>query len=111
MKEIHCEEPWFTKIKQGIKTVEGRKFSNKFASLKYGEILKFCCETESFLTQVIKVVPYKSIDDYLHIEGISKVLPGIDSLQEALDVYLGYNTREELEASGGFLAIHIKVME
>ncbi len=111
MKEIHCEEPWFTKIKQGLKTVEGRKFSNKFASLKSGEILKFCCNNDSFLTQVIKVVPYKSLDEYLHFEGVSKVLPGIDNFQGALDVYLGFNTIEELKTSGGFLAIHIKVME
>jgi ASC-1-like (ASCH) protein len=111
MKEIHCEEPWFTKIKQGIKTVEGRKFSNKFASLKSGEILKFCCDSQSFLTQVVKVVPYKSLDAYLHSEGISKVLPGIENFHEALEVYLGYNTNEDLDAAGGFLAIHIKVME
>ncbi len=111
MKEIHCEEPWFTKIKQGIKTVEGRKFSNKFASLKSGEILKFCCANDSFLTQVIKVVPYKSLDDYLHSEGITRLLPGIENFQEALEVFLGFNTNEELDAVGGFLAIHIKVME
>lgn len=111
MKEIHCEEPWFTKIKQGVKTVEGRKFSNKLASLKSGEILKFCCANNSLLTQVVKVVPYKSIDEYLHSEGFSKVLPGIESFQEALDVFLGYNNNEGQDTSGGFLAIHIKVME
>lgn len=111
MKEINCDEPWFSKIKQGLKTVEGRKFSNKFASLKSGEILKFCCNNDSFLTQVTKVVPYKSVDEYLNLEGISKVLPGIDNFQEALEVYLGFNSVEEIESSGGFLAIHIKVME
>lgn len=111
MKEIHCDEPWFTKIRHGLKTVEGRKFSNKFASLKSGELLKFCCNNDSFLTQVIKVVPYKSLDEYLHLEGMSKVLPGIENFQEAVDVYLGFNTPEELDASSGFLAIHIKVME
>jgi ASC-1-like (ASCH) protein len=111
MKEIHCKEPWFSKIKQGYKTVEGRKFSNKFASLKSGEILKFYSDSDSFLTQVIKVVPYKSLDEYLHKEGISKVLPGVENFQEALDIYLGFNSQEDLESASGFLAIHIKVIE
>lgn len=108
MKEIHCQEPWFSKIKNGLKTVEGRKFSDKYASLKPGEIVKFHCENNSFLTEVIKVIPYRSIEEYLHIEGFENVLPGIKTFEEALDVYLGFSSNGNTNHPGGFLAIHVK---
>ena len=108
MKEIHCQEPWFSKIKNGLKTIEGRKFSEKYASLKPGEIVRFHCDDNSFLTEVVKVVPYNSLEEYLHIEGVENVLPGIKSFEEALEIYLGFNSNENATFNGGFLAIHIK---
>lgn len=110
MKEIQCQEPWFSKIKKGLKTVEGRKFSDKYASLKPGEIVRFHCADNSFLTEVVKVIPYQSLEEYLHVEGFEKVLPGIESFQEAIDVYLGFNNNDNVNYTGGFLAIHIKIL-
>lgn len=111
MKEIHCQEPWFSKIKNGHKTVEGRKFSQKYASLKPGEIVRFHCDNNSFLTEVIKIVPYKSLEEYLDIEGFENVLPGVKTFEEAVDVYLGFNNNENVYHAGGFLAIHIKTLD
>lgn len=110
MKEIYCQEPWFSKIKNGLKKIEGRKYSTKYASLKNGEILKFLCEQQSFLTEVVKVVHYHTLEDYLVSEGIENALPGIDTFSEALNIYLGFNSREQLDKAGGFLAIHLKVL-
>lgn len=109
MKEIHCQEPWFSKIKNGLKTIEGRKFSDKYASLKPGEILRFYCENNSFLTEVVKVVPYRSVEEYLDTEGFENVLPGTKTFEEALDIYLGFHNNET-NHPGGFLAIHIKTL-
>lgn len=111
MKEISCQEPWFSKIKIGDKKIEGRKYSTSLASLKSGEILKFCCNERSFLTEVVKIVNYSSLEDYLNAEGIENVLPGIESFAEAVNIYLKFNDREKLDNAGGFLAIHIKVVE
>jgi ASC-1-like (ASCH) protein len=109
MKEIHCQEPWFSKIKNGFKKVEGRKFSSKYASLTPGELLKFYCGQDSFVTEVIKVVKYPSLEEYLATEGFEKALPGAQSFQEAVNIYLEFNNRDALEKAGGFLAIHIKI--
>ena len=111
MKRIHCQEPWFSKIKQGLKTVEGRKFSAKYASLHPGEIIEMHCDTGSFLVEVLKVITYKSVEEYLHSEGFDRVLPGIASFEHALEVYLQYNSRDELKTAGGFLALHLKLLD
>lgn len=106
---IHCQEPWFSKIRDGIKTVEGRKYNRKYHNLKSGDLLEFYCDDESFLTEVIEVKFYKTLEEYLEIEGYKNVLPGINSFSEAVAVYLQYNSREDLNKAGGFIGIHIKV--
>lgn len=110
MKQIHCQEPWFSKIKHGIKKIEGRKNSTTYAALKPGEIVKFYCDQDSFLAEVVKVVTYATLEDYLIVEGVQNALPGIRSFDDAVNVYLGFNSREQLQKCNGFLAIHIKVI-
>jgi len=109
MLRIHCQEPWFSKIRSGLKKVEGRKHNNKYFQLKPGDLLEFYCDEKSFLTEVIEVKAYKTLEEYLEVEGYQNVLPGINCFEEAVAIYLQYNSREELNKAGGFLAIHIKV--
>jgi len=59
MLRIHCQEPWFSKIRSGLKKVEGRKHNNKYFQLKPGDLLEFYCDEKSFLTEVIEVKAYK----------------------------------------------------
>ncbi|HCI48460.1 MAG TPA: hypothetical protein DEZ09_01220 [Holosporales bacterium] len=106
---IHCQEPWFSKIRAGIKTIEGRNYSDKYAQLQPGDLLEFYFNDQSFMTEVIKVKSYPTLEEYLEIEGYEKVLPAVTSFQEAMDIYLQYNSRAELEQAGRFLAIHVKV--
>jgi len=109
MIKIHCQEPWFSKIKNGIKKIEGRKYSPKYASLQPGEIVAFYNDQDSFLVEVVKIVTYETLEDYLTTEGIQNALPGIASFDDAVNVYLGFNSREVLRAANGFLAIHVKI--
>ena len=108
MKEIQCQEPWFSKIKHGIKKIEGRKCSAKYAALQPGEIIKFYCDQDSFLAEVVKIVKYLTLEDYLTVEGVENALPGVKSFDEAVNIYLGFNSRERLKQYDGFLAIYIK---
>lgn len=107
--KIHCQEPWFSKIRSGIKTVEGRKFNIKYSNLRCGDLLEFYCDDESFLTEVVAVKVYNSLEEYLEKEGYQNVLPGVISFEEAVNVYLKYNSPYELQIAGGFLGIHIKI--
>lgn len=109
MQRIHCQEPWFSKIRSGVKTVEGRKYSTKYLNLKCGDLLEFYCDNESFLTEVVELKVYKTLEEYLETEGFQNVLPDVNSFEEAVKVYLQYNSRDELRRAGGFLGIHIRV--
>jgi ASC-1-like (ASCH) protein len=106
---IHCQEPWFSKIRAGIKRIEGRKYSPKYAALKPGDLLEFYCNDQSFISKVIEVKVYNTLEEYLETEGYENALPEVGSLLDAIALYLQYNSREELNNAGGFLAIHIQV--
>ena len=111
MIKIHCQEPWFSKIKFGLKKIEGRKYSAQYAALQPGEMVLFYFDNDSFLAEIVKVVTYATLEDYLTIEGVQNALPGIITLDDAVEVYLGFNSREKLQQAGGFLAIHVKAKE
>lgn len=110
MQRIHCQDPWFSKIKSGVKKIEGRKRSDKYLSLKPGDLLEFHYKDESFITKVNKVSEYPDLEAYLRSEGFQKALPGVSSLEKAMEIYHSWNDPESLRKSGGFLAIHIQVV-
>lgn len=110
MLRIHCQEPWFSFIRSGQKRVEGRKYAPKYASLRPGEPIEFYLDDESFVAKVVKVISYPTLEAYLEAEGIEKALPGVSSMDEAVNIYLAFNSRETIEASGGFLGIHVSVL-
>lgn len=108
---INCQEPWFTKIQAGLKTIEGRKYNAKYANLKSGDLLDFYCGDQNFLTEVVEVKVYKTLEEYLETEGFQNVLPGVESFQDAVAVYLQYNSRDALDKAGGFLGIHVRLKD
>jgi ASC-1-like (ASCH) protein len=102
--EMHCQEPWYSYIKNQIKPVEGRKNTPKHQKYKVGDCIRFYNGKESFLTVITKINLYPSLDAYLHDVSPSTALPTIDSFEEAKKIYLQWSTEEEIE-QWGFLGI------
>jgi ASC-1-like (ASCH) protein len=122
IRKVECGEPWFDLIKQGRKTVEGRRNSSFWASVTTGEVLHFWKpdpennqELESFQAEVVKINAYKGnptidpLSDYLTTEGLIATLPGISSIEEGRQVYLKFYSHESI-VELGMLAIHVKVL-
>ncbi|CAK7322659.1 unnamed protein product [Dovyalis caffra] len=86
-------EPFFTQLKDGLKTVEGRIGS--------GALILF---NKCVLLQVQEVQQYASFSEMLETEGLAKVLPGVNTIDEGVRVYRKFYT-EEKERSNGVLAI------
>ncbi len=109
----HVSEPWFSLIKLGIKTCEGRLNKGTFASLSPGDIIQF--ENSDFgfnrlaAVRVVESVAYASFAEYLAAEGLARCLPGVDTIDEGRRVYYKYYTAEDEEKSG-VLAIQIAVL-
>ena len=105
--QVHCQDPWFSLIKEGIKTVEGRKNTHTYKKLQEGSLINFSNGKESFQAVVTEVRQYPSLEKYLEDVTLEKALPGISSFEEALAIYYQWMTAEEIKQYG-FLGIFIK---
>lgn len=112
--EVNVSEPWFSAIKHGKKTIEGRLRKNKFASVKPGTTMVIRNSTKSkspaIVAVVIDVVRYDSFHEFLVQEGLSHTLPGLTSIADGVDVYREFYN-EQMEKEHGVVAIHLRKLK
>ena len=104
---IHCEDPWFTYIREGKKPVEGRKKTHSYTKIKAGDQINFTNGKDSFIADVTEVREYETIEKYLEDVTLEKALPGINTIEEALATYHEWSTEEQIRRYG-FLGIFVK---
>ncbi len=109
MKEVNVSEPWFSLMKNKKKRIEGRLNKGTFATLKKGEIIKFINNNNSFKAKIKKIVKYNTFEEYLSQEGLKRTLPNINSIEDGVNIYYKYYTKEQ-EREYKVLAIYIKVI-
>lgn len=102
---LNIIEPYLSFILNGQKIIEGRLNNGKFKNLKIGDILLIGPKEEKFYIEKISI--YESFKDMLSKEGIHNVVPDKNSIEEAVEVYYNFYTREQ-EKEFGVLAIKIK---
>jgi len=108
----NLSEPWFTLIHLGLKTVEGRKNKGRFKEMQVGDIVEWKNNDfgeRKFLTKITGKAEYKTFAEYLEIEKLDKCLPGIQNLEQGVNVYYKYFTKEE-ETEFGVVAIRIELI-
>ena len=92
----HLAEPWFTLIKLGLKTVEGRLNKSDFKKMNIGDIITFYNDDfnhREIQVKIIKIKYYKTFEIYLRKETLTRCLPGFYKINDGLDVYFKYFTR------------------
>lgn len=106
-----CDEPWFSFIRKGIKTVEGRKNSPKYKNIKKGDLIEFISPAgEKFQAVVKEIKSYHTLQDYLEDVGFQNALPSTSSIEEATAIYLQWSTVDEIRKHG-FLGIFVELKE
>jgi ASC-1-like (ASCH) protein len=97
--DIYCtdvSEPWFTLIKLGIKTVEGRLNKTDFYKIKIGDTIIFTnCDFEferKIYVKIINIKDYENFDLYLQNEKLENCLPGLDTIEEGIKILYNYYT-------------------
>lgn len=108
----NVSEPWFSLILLGLKTVEGRKNKGRFKDMKIGDIVEWKnndFKPRSVLTEIVGKAEYSTFREYIETEGLEKCLPSIQSIDNGIDVYFKYYTKEE-EKKFGVVAIRLKVI-
>lgn len=94
VKNIEVSAPWADHIFDGTKKVEVRKNDPAgWGATQEGDLLRVVktgtSESKAFRVKVIR--RYKNLDACLIGEGVSKLLPGLYTLQQAREVYLGFD--------------------
>lgn len=103
--ELDCLEPWFSCLKDGTKTIEGRKNSTKYQNIKGGTIIKFKNNSDSFLVEVLKVEKYKNVREYLESNDLSRIAPFASGIDEVEKIYRDMVTDID---NYEFLAFHVR---
>ncbi|THG02278.1 hypothetical protein TEA_012249 [Camellia sinensis var. sinensis] len=113
--ELHVQEPFFSQLKDGVKTVEGRCAVGDYnrpspldptLQANPGEDVE---EPTPHLPISVKgykedVCRYASFSEMLEAESLTKVLPGVKAIEEGVEIYRKFYS-EEKERSNGVLAI------
>lgn len=109
---MNVSEPWFTLIKLGIKSVEGRLNKGVFKNIKVNDVIEWKNNNlgdRNVLTKVISKNIYSSFKEYLEKETLEKCLPSFNSIDKGTDVYYKYYTKQD-EQQYGVVAIHLEII-
>ena len=91
MLKKHLSEPWFSLVRDGKKTVEGRLDQGEWSRLKTGDTIEwYNSDTGSkrpIQTKVVGILCYLSFESLILSEGLEFILPTISTLEEGKEVY------------------------
>ncbi len=106
--DVNVSEPWFSLIKLGLKTIEGRLDRPPFSDMKKGDTITFHNKDLGFdRSHSVKVASrkkYATIEEFLQTETVEKTLPGVDNMEDGVKVYRKFYSPER-EKEFGILAI------
>ncbi|XP_060960782.1 uncharacterized protein LOC133031317 [Cannabis sativa] len=101
--ELHVQEPFFTQLRVGLKTVEGRYAVGDYNRIESTSLILF---NKCLLLEVQEVRRFASFYEMLEAESLAKVFPGVKTIQEGVQVYKKFYS-EKKEQQHGVLAIHV----
>ncbi|XP_059452807.1 uncharacterized protein LOC132183375 isoform X2 [Corylus avellana] len=105
--ELHVQEPFFSQLKDGQKTIEGRCAVGDYNRIGSGSLILF---NRCVVFEVQDVRRYASFSDMLGAETLAKVLPGVETIEEGVQIYRKFYT-EEKERLSGVLAIFVSKVD
>ena len=122
--EKGVQEPWFSLIKKGIKSVEGRLNKGDFSRMKVGDIVTWTNSIKKvksgktkiinrkFKTKIIGIGNYSSFYELIKTERLKNTLPTpeLKTIQQGVDdvYYKFYSPKDEREK--GVKAIRLRVI-
>lgn len=108
----HRQEPYFTFLKNGQKTIEGRLQKGWYQHVQVGDHIHVYNddETDTVLTEVVGVRPYRNFEELLRKEPMNKVLPDVSDTESGIEVYKKfYSDAQVIEC--GVVAIEVRLLK
>ena len=113
-KKLHCNEftitikqPWFNLIKSGKKTIEGRVNAGLFARLEKNNVIQWLHQNMKCKVKIIDIRKYDSFRTMLEKEGLDKILPNIDNIDDGVKLFRKYYSEEK--ERNGVVAIEMEI--
>jgi ASC-1-like (ASCH) protein len=108
----HRAEPYFTFVKNGQKTIEGRIKKGWYRFVKPGDHIIVYNEEETDCVEVLVkgVRTYASIRKMLEQESIKKLLPNIETVGQGIEIYKQFYTDEQQDEFG-VVAIEVEIIK
>lgn len=105
----HRKEPYFTFVKNGQKTIEGRLRKGKYAKIQSGDIIEVNNEDETEKIDVLvkRVAYYRSIKEMLTSEPLKRILPNVNTIDQGINAYREFYSPEQ-EKEFGMVAIEVE---
>ncbi len=105
----HRAEPYFTFVKNGQKTIEGRIKKGQYRFVKPGDhiVVYNDKETDSVEVLVKDVRTYVSIREMFEREPLKKILPDAYTIEQGIKIYQKFYT-EQQQQEFGVVAIEIE---
>ncbi len=111
LNRLHVSDPWLTLIKEGKKTIEGRKGNKDKYKSWIGNQAIFFNTNMNLLVKIKDVRHYDTLYDYLKNEDLKIVAPHIcDDYDQVVTAYHKFASDEEIFKVGGFNGIEIEVI-
>ncbi|XP_022145214.1 uncharacterized protein LOC111014716 isoform X3 [Momordica charantia] len=101
--ELYVDEPFFTQLKDGQKSIEAKYDLGKYDRLEPGMLIMF---NKCLVFEISDVRRYVSFSDMLESENLQSILPGVESIDEGLQIIKYLNIEDE-EMADCVLAICI----
>jgi ASC-1-like (ASCH) protein len=92
--ELTLNTPWFQFVKEGSKTYEGRALFSTIKRLQIGDQIRFSHHTEAsfepFCKNIKAIWKFSTFEQALKNLPLDKVLPGVRTVEEGVQIYFGY---------------------
>ena len=110
--EIPVDARWLGHIREGRKTVEGKKQTPKWLEIRRGDMIQFTCKDEAPVIVRVTAIrfffePRDTLGAFLRAESLVQTLPGVETMDEARAIYNGFLGQEEIQKLG-LMAIHFE---
>ena len=102
----NLSEPWFSKVYDGEKIIEGRLNKKSFSIMNVGDTITWYNNENNnykeFKTVIMKVKKYNCFYELINVEGLNNVLPheSIKTIEDGLEVYNSFYKKEDEEKYG-----------
>ena len=106
--KVPCYEPYMTFIEAGKKTIEGRVGAPYYTKIKTGDVVCLHNRKKEIWCEITRTHLYPTFKDMLEKEGLKKMLPQANSIEEGVQIYRNFPTFADKELKFGAYALEVK---